>query len=420
MAMALEYSTIFNPYTNLKRVQNISRSPALQVAVLYGISGVVFAVSNLMLARYLPKIEFALVTLFLAMVQISMPIGMGGVEVIVNRKKLDPSVYLLKRVLLTASVIGGLTISIGYSVYNIKLGLLLILLFIIIIGSSNSLAAHHFQSMQKFGLSLCLSQSSNLSLAIAAGATFVMTITTAWIPCAIIAAGYAVSATLGWTKLFRNSQRTMFSKPSISWIEAATILGFNGALLIMVQLERLIVPKVLSIEKLATLGVLMTVAGFPFSVLGLGIRLSMLPRFRDANKPAECRRLLAKEGTIVLFVAITASIVVWLLAPVLVKWFLSGKYDISRALVMAAIIAGFAKLFDAFASTVATALGSLKVLSLLSFLSWISLAISVIGAFIGARWGLEGVIYGVGFGWFFRALMTSILSKNYFRLPART
>jgi len=215
-------------------------------------------------------------------------------------------------------------------------------------------------------------------------------------------------------KLLPAKQVNIDNNFSISWREATSILGFNGALMIMMQFERLIVPKVLAIEVLATLAVLMTVAGSPFRMLQLGTRFTMLPLFRSADSAKERRRILLIEGIVIFSVAIAASIAVWLIAPILFSWFLSGKYIISKALIMAVITVGFAKILDAVASTAITALGSTKELSILTSLSWVALGISGLGAAIGANWGLVGVIYGVGFGWFFRTMIASALALRYF------
>jgi hypothetical protein len=39
-------------------------------------------------------------------------------------------------------------------------------------------------------------------------------------------------------------------------------------------------------------------------------------------------------------------------------------------------------------------------------------------AFFGARWGLAGLIYGVGFGWLLRALTQFYYTLRHLNLPA--
>ena len=48
---------------------------------------------------------------------------------------------------------------------------------------------------------------------------------------------------------------------------------------------------------------------------------------------------------------------------------------------------------------------------------WISAVVALGGAYAGARWGLAGVIYGVGLGWFLRAAVAFALIVRHLRLP---
>ena len=50
---------------------------------------------------------------------------------------------------------------------------------------------------------------------------------------------------------------------------------------------------------------------------------------------------------------------------------------------------------------------------------WASVAIAVPAAVLAARWGLAGVIYGVGIGWLLRALTAFYLTMRHLQLPAK-
>ena len=66
-------------------------------------------------------------------------------------------------------------------------------------------------------------------------------------------------------------------------------------------------------------------------------------------------------------------------------------------------------------ATVINALGSPPELVRLSVIGWISIGVALLGAVIGARWGLTGVVYGVGLGWAFRAIVISLLAIPHLR-----
>jgi O-antigen/teichoic acid export membrane protein len=411
--MTLGSSAIFTSNIGLTRLGSIAGSPVLRSTVVFSTFGIIFAVSNLTLARLLPEMEYATIALFIALFQVGSALGPGGLEVIVNRHKLKPSRPLLYLVLFVAFIIGSLMVVISSLIYQINISILFMLGFGIIAGSANRLVAAHYQSMQRFGVSLCVSEGPVMFLALAALAIMFLQSYNAWLPCGIVATGFAISATISWIKLSSSRQTDKETKLSIPWRETISIFGFNGALLIMLQFERLIVPKVLSLEVLATLAVLMTIAGAPFRMLQLGTIFTMLPRFKNADSAKELKRLLRNDGIVILSAATGVGIAIWFIVPLIVGWFLSGKYIISQALVMAAIIVGFVKIVDAIVSTAVTALGSSKELSILTCLSWVALGISALGAFIGSHWGLVGVVYGVGFGWFFRSLIASVLVGRF-------
>jgi hypothetical protein len=43
--------------------------------------------------------------------------------------------------------------------------------------------------------------------------------------------------------------------------------------------------------------------------------------------------------------------------------------------------------------------------------------VAALGAAAGARWGLPGVMYGVGLGWVMRASVGLLLAARHLRLP---
>ncbi|MEO7474165.1 MAG: hypothetical protein ABIY46_02425, partial [Gemmatimonadales bacterium] len=65
-----------------------------------------------------------------------------------------------------------------------------------------------------------------------------------------------------------------------------------------------------------------------------------------------------------------------------------------------------------------TALASARELSLINVLGWVSVVIAAAAATYAGRWGLPGVIYGVGLGWLLRAVAALWVSVRYLRMPA--
>jgi Na+-driven multidrug efflux pump len=86
-------------------------------------------------------------------------------------------------------------------------------------------------------------------------------------------------------------------------------------------------------------------------------------------------------------------------------------------LIAATLISGFIKVLSGFMTAVVVSCGEERRLRLLSFFSWGSIGISVAGAFLTARWGLVGVIYGIAAGWLIRCVITAWLALPYLRQP---
>ena len=98
---------------------------------------------------------------------------------------------------------------------------------------------------------------------------------------------------------------------------------------------------------------------------------------------------------------------------------MADRYHFSGALVLATLVAGCAKLVHAFSRAGVTALAEARELRLMNLLGWVSLVVSVIGAVVGARWGLAGVIYGVSLGWLFRTAAGVTVMYRHLRAVQR-
>jgi O-antigen/teichoic acid export membrane protein len=194
--------------------------------------------------------------------------------------------------------------------------------------------------------------------------------------------------------------------------------GLNAAGLVLLQLDRLVIPHVLTVHDLATYGVLAAVAGSLFRVLSQGVGYTLVPRLRAAEDTAERRLLIAHEARLVGAIVVGGAIVIWFVTPLIERWFLAGKYHLAGALVLAAVVSGSAKVLNAFGKSIVSALSTPAELSLVNLLGWVSVAVAIMAGVLGARWGLAGVIYGVAVGWGIRALSCFVLAARHLKLPA--
>jgi O-antigen/teichoic acid export membrane protein len=397
-------------------VRRLWRSATLRSVAVLGLSGLGFALANLVLARALPTEEYAIVTLVVALVNVGCPLAAAGVDGVVNRRRLEAGPRLLRRLSHALVPVALVFSAIGAVGYQTSLPISLIVLLCTMAGGAVTVAGAQFQSEQRFGISLALHQSPNLILLISAAWVVAAGSHRAETPLAVWTAGSLVSAALGWSLLFRERHAKPYRSVDFPWSEALAIAGLAAAGLLLIQLERLVLPYLLPLEDLATYGVLAAIAGSLFRVLQMGVSYSLLPRLRAAPGVVERRRLLLKEARLVIGVAALGSLVIWVATPRIEEWFLGGKYHLSAALVLAAVVTGFAKVLNA--QSAVSALADARELSLVNALGWVAVGVAALGAVAGARWGLPGVIYGVGLGWVMRASVGLYLSARHLRLPA--
>ncbi len=392
-------------------------SPTLRTIVIYGAAGLGFAGANLILARVLPTAEYGLFTLAIALTNLSFAVAPIGMDGIVNRHRLEAGPRLLKRTLGAGLLTAVASLIIGGLAYQIDTPLLFLVFAATIGGGAMAVAAAQFQSEQRYGISLTLTQSPNIVLIVAALAVVVTGIKDARLPMAISALGFVLAGVIGWWVLFAERAAKPYRETRFSWSEALSYAGVSGAGLLLVQLDRLIIPHVLTLHDLATFGVLAAIAGSLFRVLAMGVGYTLLPRLRSASTASERRRLIAHEIKLVLAMIIAGSIAIWFLTPWIERSFLAGKYHLSGALLLAVLFSGVAKVMNSFTRATVAALATPPELSILNRLGWVSVAVACVAGIIGARWGLAGLIYGVGLGWLMRALTGSYLTLRHLKLP---
>jgi O-antigen/teichoic acid export membrane protein len=386
--------------------------------VVYGASGVGFSGANLILARVLPTAEYGLFTLAIAIINLAYSLAPAGVDGIVNRHRVDTGPYLLRRTISASLLVAAAFVVIARVSYHMPLSILLMLMISTVAGGVMTVAAAQFQSERRYGISLTVFQSPNLVMLVAALVVIATHTEEAWLPLFICTVGFIVAAIFGWWVLFRERATKQFPVTHFAWSEALSFAGLNAAGLVLIQLDRLIIPHVLPLQDLATYGVLAAIAGSLFRVLQMGVGYTLVPRLRAAGSIPERRHLISHEAKLVGAMVVAGSVGIWIVTPWVERWLLQDKYHLAGPLLLAAIISGIAKIMNSFTKSTVTALATQAELSMVNVLGWGSVALAIPAAVFGARWGLAGVIYGVGFGWLLRALTAFYVTLRHLKLPA--
>jgi O-antigen/teichoic acid export membrane protein len=399
-------------------VKSLWSSPTLRSVVIYGASGLGFAGANLILARSLPPNEYGRFTLVIALINLSFALAPIGVDGIVLRRHLEVEPALLTRTLGAGLIIGTISLLIAGFAYHLSTLYLLLVFAATVGGGAMAVAGAKFQSEQRYAISLALTQSPNLVLIVAALAVMVSNVRQAELPLGITSLGFVGAGVVGWWILFQERGKDEHQSAGFPWYEAVSFAGMNAAGLLLIQLDRLIIPHVLPLHDLATFGVLAAIAGSLFRVLSMGIGYTLVPRLRAAATVMERRRLIAHEAKLVGLIVLSGSLFIWFLTPVIEHWFLAGKYHLGSSLIVATLFSGVAKILNSFTKSTVTALASGTEILIVNVLGWLSVAVAIGAGASGARWGLAGVIYGVGLGWLTRAISASFLTLRHLRLPA--
>lgn len=392
-------------------------SATLLSMVVYGTSGLAFVGANLLLARELPPEQFALFTLLVALSTLGYHLAPLGVDGVILRGRAEVAWPLLRSAAPVAAAIGLATGGAALAFYGISPAFAALLFASTMGGGLMLVASAKFQNERRFAISLGLNaMTPNLLLLLGAATTLAVDWQTADLAFDVWTIGLGAAAVIGWALALRERRNAKAGK--VPWSEALVLAGVAAAGMLFIQLERLVIPHVLSTADLALFGVLAAIAGSLFRVLQMGVGFSLLPRLRGAATVVERRALLAKELRFAIAVAAFGAALVFLLTPPIERWFLEGKYHLSTSLLAAALFSGIGKIAHAFARATATALATPRELALVNAAGWLSAAIALGAAVAAAPWGLTGVVYGIGFGWFAWAGLSFVLVIHHLRLPA--
>jgi O-antigen/teichoic acid export membrane protein len=392
-------------------IRSLWKSQALRAAGVLGGSGLALAIGNLLLARVLPTGEFALFTLFFALVQIGVGVGPFGADVILIRRYFEPGSLLHRQVFYTSTITGALLVVVSKWLYPLSDALLVTLLLAIATGGVKAVATAYYRSRQRFGVALLLTISTNAALLLASVVAFSVRSQSALLPALTMTATLLLTSLIGWRAVaVERHGRGATTAERYPLMDGLAAVSFSGAAMILGALERLVAPGLLGLGALATLSVLATIAGSPFQMLHFGIGYTLAPALRSASSVTERRRIFGHEALVAAATCVVSGMAVWWLTPVILHLVLADRYVIAWPLLLAAIGLGVVKVSGSLAAAVVNALGSSSDLVKLSLAGWLSIGVALVGASLGARWGLTGLVYGVACGWLVRALIIGQLA----------
>jgi O-antigen/teichoic acid export membrane protein len=398
------------------KIGALLRSPSLRAAAMLMAGGFGFAAANILLARVLLPNEFGALSLFLALIQLSLTLGPFGLDLAINRHRLSATAELRRWGGVT-SLLTGLGIAVaGRVLYDVEIAMMLCLVVAGIASSFNRFGSSVLQAHQQFGFSLFLGQVHNYILLLAVPVLWLAGSERAVPIAAMISTSYVLTSVIGWRAARRLSTPSQ-STPALRNFLKESLAGFGilVATQVLWQLERLVIPSTLTMEDLATFAVVAAIAGSPFRMLQIGIGHTLLPGLRACERREDIHKLLRREGLIAFGASSLSILAVLIVTPFIAEHFLLGRYAIGWGLLAAVIITGLIKVLNGFVSAIVQAFGTTGALAKFNIFTWVGLAIGTMSAIMGARYGIVGVVYGVGVGWLAMSVAALVLATSALR-----
>jgi O-antigen/teichoic acid export membrane protein len=378
--------------------RRIIADPTLRTTMIFGLSGLAFALGNLFLARTMSVDAFGKFALAIALFNVFGLLTPLGIDQAILRHRIDPGPRLLLMIS-TTGILVGLAIGAVFWLYTDvhSFNLWALALSIASGGVITTLMALARAQHREY-VALLLATFASWALLAIGIASFVFPMSRAFYPIALFGIANFVAAVIGWILLSKAHRVPHHERASIPWAESWSLLGIATIGTLTLQLERLIIPPTIGLPELALFSVLASVAIFPFRLLTASAGFSLVPKLRAATCRQEKLTMIRRELMSVGILTVLSSLCIVMIVPTVTDLFTGGRYQIGFGLALAACMNGYSKVMQTFPRALITACGSDQEIARLNRLGWIGLCTSVIGGFIGAQWALTGLLYGVAIG----------------------
>jgi hypothetical protein len=379
-------------------MRRLMRQPTLRATAVFALSGLAFAVGNLLLARTMPMGAFGHFALAIALFNVFGLLAPLGLDQAMLRHRIDPGPKLLLFLSVSGLLIGGV-VGMGFTHFyglNVFDGWALAL--VIAAGGVNAALVALARSRQAEAASLLLVTAASWVLLLVGTLSLIIPMKNSLTPLFLFALGNLFAAGYGWWVMGSNHRVPPEERAPIPWGEAFSLLGIAAIGTAVLQLERLAIPLTIGIHALALFSVLASVAIFPFRLLTASAGFALVPKLRAAKSHVEKMHLIRHELIAVSAILVVSTICIVALVPYATSLLTNGQYEIGFGLALAACFNGCGKVMQSFPRALITACGDDRDIARLNRLGWIGLLTSIAGAFAGARLGLTGLLYGITLG----------------------
>jgi O-antigen/teichoic acid export membrane protein len=395
------------------------RSPALRSAAILAAGGAGFALGNLLLARVLSEREYGTVSLLLSLIQVGAALGSLGLPTLVNRHSLPATGQLFRYGLWLAAFAALVCAAVSLFSYRLSSLITYMLALTVAAAALGRIAGAVMQSRQRFGTSLLLTQIHNWLLLASVPIVLAAGHRSATGVAAFILLCYLATTYFGWQFAIKDRSATPGTLSlKMLWAEGMSAAGFGLAFNIFLQLDRLVIGRVLSLQDLAAYSLVAALAGSPYRMLQVSAGHTLVPRLRAASSRKTALDLLRHEALLMIGVSVLAAPVLFWLTPWIIARVTGSAIGNGYMLTAAVIVVGFVRLWEGLAAAVVNAIGTPRELFILSVLGWFAIALAFALASFASHHGLVAVIFGLGTGWAAIAIgATALAFGAVLRLP---
>jgi len=394
-------------------------SPSLAAAGNFALSGAAFAIGNLLLVRQMDKEAYASLSLCVAVFIVASQMATLGYTQVAQRQALPGGAGMLLRLLLPGLGAGVLAAALVRWHYGLSMATALWLTLLIAAGTLIWVVVNMLLRVGRRGWAFLI-QTMTDWIFLAVGL---------W---ALAAPGWADSSALvtycfivtllalgAWFVQSRVVPRAGDEYEPVPWSLLWSTTAIVGGGVLLSQIERLAVGFLLEAQDMAMLGVLASIAVFAFRLVTTGVGFVLTPNLRRIADVEGRRRLVRHELRVIAGALLLATVGICLLGPHVARWITDGQYEPGLWLLLAACLAGAAKVLHGIPRAIVVACGTNEELGRLSRFMWLGVAFAVLGAVAGTSAGLIGVLTGIAVGSMLGAIPGARLAQRVLRAPPR-
>jgi hypothetical protein len=396
----------------IRQIRSLVGSKSLGASFGFAFAGAAFTFGNLLLARELPAAEFGEMALAIAIYNVCICLAPWGIDQVLLRRTLDPGPRLFLRAFVPCAIVALAVVAATPMVYAFPMRAALLLGVAILCGGLTIAAGMGLRRHGWMAFAIAATNVGSWALLISGALGLVVSWTTMIPPLTVLAAANTFAAALSWGIFIRNCRLSGEPEDIVPSGEALSLVIAVAAGALLVQVERFVIPHALDYQELATFAVLASVAIFPFRLLRSGSGFALTPRLRAATDRETRFRLLASEGKALAAVLVAGTALVIALAPLVASVFTDGRYQLERMLILAACFNGAAKLLEGLPHSAVVACGTAEEIRKLSWMSWLIIAATLAGSWLGARWGLAGLMSGSAAGCLAGSIPIALMARK--------